>query len=58
MKTKTCRDCKSILNDRRYYPAGWDRGLCESCNELYEMQGSKSGYKKLQKHLKEVAKLK
>jgi len=31
-----CRDCESVLNDRRSYPKGWDKGLCESCNKKYE----------------------
>jgi hypothetical protein len=33
---KNCKECGYILNDRRNYPKGWDKGLCESCNEYYE----------------------
>lgn len=43
MTLKNCRDCNAILNDRRSYPKGWDKGLCESCNEYFETNGK--GYK-------------
>ncbi len=37
MTLKRCRDCNAILNDRRSYPKGWDKELCEDCNYMYEV---------------------
>jgi hypothetical protein len=55
MALKSCRDCKSLLNDRRSYPQGWDKGLCETCNEYYEFgQLTAKGKKKHIKYLKSM----